>query len=227
MKKIIDYLKTDLRQSIINDVRDVAHYHAHPRRKVNAGYFSIPREVFCYVDFLGQLAFGKGNTESAEKFMKNYFPSNYKNYAELIYSMWRHGTVHDYKPKTYYAEYPNQSPKKIRVYWLSNNGNKKKLRKEHLKFFSMIGKRGTIYLCVNNCQFVDDLLLALNSYIKTLEKDNKLKRDCQKRLAKTLKSSPYNSIRRNASRQTVYNQILLAWKNKDNRKIDKYGNTHK
>ena len=113
--KITDYLEASLRQSIINDVRDVAHYHAHPRRKTEAGFFSVPREVFCYVDFLGHIAFGKDNTESAVAFIRSYFPPVYHDCAVLIYSMWRHGTVHEYKPKAFYASFPGQSPRRINV----------------------------------------------------------------------------------------------------------------
>ena len=180
-KKIIKYLENDLKDSIINDVRDVAHYQAHPRRKKKAGFFSIPRDVFCYVDYLGKISFGKGNTESAENYIKEYFPSKYYDYAELIYSMWRHGTVHEYKPKTYYADYQNHTPKRIRVAWLSNNDNKKETRKKHLKFFPMEGKRDTICLWINTCQLVDDLLGSLSNFIKKLRTDKELEKECQQR----------------------------------------------
>ena len=47
-REIIKYLKTHVKNSIINDVKNVAIYHAIPRRKSEAGFFNIPRQVFCY-----------------------------------------------------------------------------------------------------------------------------------------------------------------------------------
>jgi len=223
-KEITGYLETSLRESIVNDVRDVAHFHAHPPRKTEAGFFSIPREVFCYVDFLGHIALGKDNTESAVSFIRDYFPPSYRDYAALVYSMWRHGTVHEYKPKAYHANFASQSPKRINVAWLSNNDNTHVTRKAHLKFFPMEGKRGKIYLCINICQLVDDLIAGLDNFVKKLKSDSKLKRACQRRLNDVMKPKPYTSIRSPRWQNVVYQEIGLAWKNRLTIKLDKFGN---
>lgn len=224
-QKIIEYLEPHLRQSIINDVRDIAHYHARPRKKTEGGFFSVPRAVFCYVDFLGYIAVGKANTESAVSFIKSYFPVAYHDYAALIYSMWRHGTVHEYKPKTYYAMFPGQSPAKVSVAWVSNNDNRLKERSLHLTFLPMQGKRGKIHLCMNICQLVDDLLEGLNKFVGALNSDRKLRIECQKRLNDVFSSKPHTSIRGNQWQHAVHQEIGLAWKNRSKTKIDKNGNT--
>jgi hypothetical protein len=226
-RKIIDYLKADLRPSIVKDIRDIAHYHARPRKTVEAGFFSVPRHVFCYIDFLGHIAVGKGNTESAVSFIRDYFPSQYHDYAALTYSMWRHGTVHEYKPKVFYAEFSNQSPKKVQIAWLSNNDNKRIERSFHLQFLPMAGKRGKIHLCINICQLVNDLLTALDNLVDKLTSDRNFRRDCQHRLNNVLDPKPYTSISGRHWQQIVYQEIGLAWKNRSNTKIDKLGNTIK
>jgi hypothetical protein len=226
-RKIIDYLKKDLRQSIVNDISDVARYHARPRKKAEAGFFSVPRHVFCYVDFLGHIAFGKRNTEGAVAFIRGYFPSKYHDYAALIYSMWRHGTVHEYGPKVFYAQFLNQSPKKVLVGWLSNNDNKLKERSLHLQFLPVAGRRGKIQLCINICQLVDDLLTALDNFVNKLTSDRNLKRDCQHRLNSILGPKPHTSIRGPHWQQAVYQEIGLAWKNRSSTKVDMLGNTIK
>jgi len=225
-KKITKYLSTDLKQSLINDVLDVAYYHAHPSRKKEAGFFSVPRDVFCYLDYLGQIAFGNGNTESAEDFIKTYFPKTYRDYAELIYSMWRHGTVHEYKPKTFFAEYPNNTPKRIKVAWRSNNDRSKKARKEHLKFYQMDGKRNTLFLTVNTCQLVEDLMVAIDAFVDALKIDSQLRTECQKRLTEAAKEKDYRSIKRKQSKNAVYKQILQAWKSKESVKLGLNGEVH-
>lgn len=221
-QNIIKYLDSDLRSSITNDVRDVALFHAHPRRKVEAGFFSIPREVFCYVDYLGGIA-GKGKTDGAIQYIKDYFPSKYADFAELIYSIWRHGTVHEYKPKTFSEEYKDHKPKRIKVKWMSNNDNKKGNRDAHLKFFSMVRKRATIYLNVNTCQLVDDLIESLDNLISKLKLDKKFKNECQKRFNNSTKYKDISDVQGKIRQQMVYNQIKLAWQQKSPIKVDNRG----
>lgn len=224
-QKIVQYLESHLHQSIVNDVLEIAHYHARPRKKTEGGFFSVPRGVFCYVDFLGHIAFSKGTTESAVSFIREYFPSEYRDYAALIYSMWRHGTVHEYKPKTYYAKFLNQSPTKISVAWVSNNDNKRKERSLHMQFLPMKGKRGKIHLCMNILQLVDDLLTALANFVLALNSDRKLRSECQRRLNGVLDPKPDTSIKGAHWQQVVLQEISLAWKNRSKTRIDKLGNT--
>lgn len=159
----------DVRRSIETDVINVAHYHSHPcRRDKSGGHFSVPRDVFCYVDHLGYLAYGnRGSTVRAVKFMKDYFPSKYKNVADTVYAMWRHGTVHQYEPKLFMV---SNSPD-IVIKWVSTNHNRTKERQQHLLPFRMNGKDDTVYLVVNICQLADDLLQALNDFENDLVKN--------------------------------------------------------
>ena len=152
-------------------------------KKLEPGFFSVPRHVFCYVDFLGHIAIGRDNTESAVSFIRDYFPSQYRDYAALIYS---NVAVHEYKPKVFYAQFSNQSPKKVQVAWLSNNDNKQYRAKPPFTFLPMAGKRGKIHLCINICQLVDDLLTALDNFVNRLTSNSNLKRDCQRRLNNVL-----------------------------------------
>ena len=139
----IDYLDNEIRISIENDIRDVALYHARRRKIKKAGHFGIPRNVFCFVDHLGSLAYGASSTENAVKFIREFFPVRYHNFAALLYAMWRHGTVHEYKPKSFCASCAGAD---ITVRWLSTNHNRKKERAQNMLPFPMEGKSGTVYL---------------------------------------------------------------------------------
>ena len=54
-KRTLTYLENNIKESILNDVKDIALYHSRRRKIKDAGYFSIPRHVFCYIDYLGLL----------------------------------------------------------------------------------------------------------------------------------------------------------------------------
>src|SRR5437867_13206889 len=108
MSKIkLNKIEMRLRESIVNEVKDMADFHARPEKTKESGFYSIPRSVFSYTDYLGYLAFGtRDTTKRGVDFIKKYLPAACHDYAELVYSMWRHGTVHEIKPKSLYAEYP-------------------------------------------------------------------------------------------------------------------------
>lgn len=100
----------DLRQSLKEDVFPIIKSHlAH----LGTGRYIIPREVFCYVDFLGALYSGFNcvtagrhrrriaTPDKTKKFIKEIFGKIdpvYEKYGELAYDMYRHGAVHLYKP---------------------------------------------------------------------------------------------------------------------------------
>lgn len=211
-KRNINYLENNIRTSIINDVKTVAIYHSRRYKDISAGHFGIPRQVFCYVDYLGFVAFGgRSSTKRAEKFIKKYFPSNYHPFAELLYSMWRHGTVHEYEPKCYYLDLPGKQPERISVKWFSNNSSKKLNRKENMKIHSMQGKARDLYLVVNICQLVDDLLFALDSLISRMKTDKNYKKECEVRLNQLGGVKEYTEIRNQKGQNGVKKQIELAW----------------
>lgn len=115
INKIINYLDNDLRKSIKNDVEPIIQ-----EDNKEGGYFGVTRLVLCYIDYLGILYNGyhgkkykKGRNKGrkilsdsvyAINFIKNILGDihpNYKIHADLLYEMYRHGTVHLYQPKTF------------------------------------------------------------------------------------------------------------------------------
>lgn len=212
----IDYLEKDLKQSIENDIKSIALYNSRSYRGIKAGFFSIPRHVFCIVDYLGYIdSSDHGSTKRAENFIKKYFPIRYHEYAELLVAMWRQGTVHQHQPKSYIAEYQGKSPKKIIINWLSNNSNKMINRKENLRTYSIEGKKTTkVYLVLNNCQLVDDLLEALSRFVSNAKNDRLKKQECEKRINAATREFPVSDIIGTNRQMTVVNQIKKAWKNR-------------
>jgi hypothetical protein len=97
----------DLRNSLENDVLPILDKTAETEE---GGYFVIPREIFSYTGFLGLLYCGPENppnlrflsrTFMAERYITEIMgqvDNAYRNYGELIYSMYRHGTAHVYRP---------------------------------------------------------------------------------------------------------------------------------
>lgn len=98
---VLGYLQ-QVRLCAESDVVNVARYHAR-NHKTNHGHFSTPRQVFCYVDHLGFIAFGGQSTPRSVRFIREYFPAQYGRFAALLHAMWRHGTVHQLKPYSYKA----------------------------------------------------------------------------------------------------------------------------
>lgn len=212
----IEYLENDLKVSIENDIKNIALYHSRNYRGIYSGFFSIPRHVFCIVDYLGYLnSSSHGSTKRAEDFIKDYFPGEYEDYAELLIAMWRQGTVHQHQPKSYMAKYPGKSPKKITIKWLSNNSNKKVNRKENLKTYSKEGTRTTkVYIVLNSCQLVDDLLEALSNFILEMKKDPIKKQGCEKRIETSLNDFSVDDIMGKNRQAVVIEQIKKAWVNR-------------
>ncbi|HMB92633.1 MAG TPA: hypothetical protein VKP65_17400 [Rhodothermales bacterium] len=159
-------------RSIITDVVEIAKYHS-IHGGTNAGWFSIPRQVFCFVDFLGSIAYnskkneGLASTRKAVRFIKDFFPRHYKPYAGLLVALWRHGTVHHFTPSVYFAMNGRQ---KVIVEWTSNRSNTEKQRIVNMKTFDVEGRKDVIILAVNTCQLADDLLSAFDLFLEKIEK---------------------------------------------------------
>lgn len=208
--KNISHLERNIKDSIINDLRDVALFHSRKRKTKKAGYFSTPRQVFCYIDYLGGVAFGGRHTKRAVRFLKEYFPENYREFAELLYSMWRHGTVHGYEPESFYLECKNENPDSIHVAWLVNNSTNAKNRKENMKVYAMQGHRNHLRLVVNTCQLVDDLLSSVDKLTKKMRREPKFKMKCEQQLNKMGSHQRYIKIEDKDCRAAVEKQIRLA-----------------
>ena len=84
MQKIVFFLENRAKRSIKADVRDVALFHSRLEKSgMRGGFFGIPRMVFCYLNFLGKIAYDlPGDTQPSETFIKDFFPNNYHDYAE-------------------------------------------------------------------------------------------------------------------------------------------------
>jgi hypothetical protein len=186
------------------------------------GHFSVPREVFCYVDHLGELAFGGPSTARAVRFIREFFPSRYHTWAELLYAMWRHGTVHAHKPYSYRAPLPG-SMTVVEVRWLSANHNRPRERSVHLLVFPIDGHPNAVSLVVNTCQLAHDLLLAIDSFIGRLRSDPELKADCDKRLAALAPIRDHTSVDSKTRQQTIAKEIESVWASRGGL-IDETGN---
>jgi len=102
-----DYLIDDLRRSLVNDVKPIV-----KARSLEGGYFAVPRLVLSYVDYLGALYYGYHGLTShgrrifalqsyAKRFLKDVFgliDVNYQNHGELVWEIYRNGTIHLYEP---------------------------------------------------------------------------------------------------------------------------------
>jgi len=223
--RTIDYLKDHVRVSIINDVRDIALYHSRHYKGKQAGFFGVPRQVFCYIDYLGYVAYGgkNKNTINAVNFIEEFFPGIYKDYAGLLYSMWRHGTVHQYEPKSYFATFENSREMVVSVRWLSCNDSKQENRKEHMKFYSMENRNRDIILVINTCQLVDDLILALDKFIEKLKNSKNSLIQFEDRIDECGGIRSFVEIENKTIRLIVGEQIKLAWNNRSG-EINSKGN---
>lgn len=101
----------DLKTSAGTDILPIVNLN-----KPEGGYLGVPRSILSYVDYLGALYCGyKGETigkdkrrniattTKAKKFIKDIFGEiyePYRKYGEIMYEMYRHGTVHLYRPNT-------------------------------------------------------------------------------------------------------------------------------
>jgi hypothetical protein len=102
-------LLVTLRNSLREDVLPILHV---CMGREEGGYFIIPREVFAYTDFLGALYGGYGGemdgrhrrlatTDKAVKFIEDIFAKAdplYGRYGRHVHEMFRHGTVHVFRP---------------------------------------------------------------------------------------------------------------------------------
>jgi hypothetical protein len=208
----ISFLKERVRGAVLSDVVAVARYHA--RSGTDGGWFGVPRQVFCFVDFLGAVTYNndasrreKGaSTRKAVLFINEFFPRDYTPFSNLMVAMWRHGTVHNFIPFTYYAMRGNQ---KVTVKWTSNNSNAKHNRAVNLKMFDTESGKNTVCLSVNTCQLADDLLYALDALIARMERDDSFRRGCLRRLERSLRARNCMTMRMgNAAKNVIKKQIL-------------------
>lgn len=104
LDEIKDYLLGNIAQSWENDIA--------PILSGKGGFFILPREFFCYGDFLGSFYEGLQGRDAmsgarvrqaAETYLDEILGEidvGYRDHRTLLYQMYRHGTVHAYMPKT-------------------------------------------------------------------------------------------------------------------------------
>lgn len=140
-------------------------------REDKGGFFSISRQVFCYIDYLGALAAnGKNSTTNAVAYMEKYFARANAIYAgkcNLMYNMWRHGTVHEFDPKFFVS-----AKNRFRLQWGANNTSKSHNRKWHLKCLCRASQPECYHWFINLFELVDDLRKSIMYFVADLESDN-------------------------------------------------------
>jgi len=75
--------------------------------KIKGGYYSVPRLILCYIDYLGFLYCGKSGSKSAVQFIREVMGKidlKYSKYGGILYLVFRHGTIHEFMPKWFIFE---------------------------------------------------------------------------------------------------------------------------
>lgn len=158
------------------------------QKQSEGGYFLIPREIFAYVDFIGALYSGYDgsldrsgrkritSSRKAIRFLKEVMgkvDAQYDTLGELVYEMYRHGTVHLNRPHLLkrksdgatieWLVYKN-SPRKN--YELEYDGQKITVSHMHPYLFDSTSKRYILPISMEG--LYEDLLSALGVYRKAL-----------------------------------------------------------
>jgi hypothetical protein len=205
------YLEDEVLTSAVSDIVEVAAYHARHHAR-NTGHFSTPRQVFCYADHLGYIAYGEtASTARTVRFIREFFPPNYGRFAELLVAMWRHGTVHQLRPYSYRAPLHDGDVREPEVRWLSSNHNRKKERAQHMLVFSMENTPDAVYLVVNSCQLADDLVYSVNRLIGALGDGTVDVADCAARVGALQQSRRYDDGVGRTMAAALAAQIRDAW----------------
>lgn len=180
----VDRIINDLITSINTDIAPIIQ----PNRP-EGGYFGVPRTVLCYTDTLGLLFAGwsgkkdrNGNKidfatpNKAKSFIKEVFSKIdelYRINGDLLYDMYRHGTVHIYSPKKLASkEFPDKT-----IEWLIYKGEReqwdyyenKAVKFRHLKIVKWEEDR--FILPISIVILYTDLLIAINLYRKMIYED--------------------------------------------------------
>ncbi len=213
----LNYLRDQVRGSAMSDIVAVARYHAR-RHQDNHGHFSIPRQVFAYVDHLGYLAYGEPSSQSATRFMRDYFPERYGPIAELVYAMWRHGTIHQFRPFNYMESPPDPAKEPRQVWWLSTNHDRKLERSQNMLVYPVPNEPYAVYLIVNCPQLADDLLLAIDGLIERIETGDLALQGPFDRLWNLRQPQHVERLKASAQMKAELNrQIEVAWQSRDGR----------
>ncbi len=177
--EMVDYLVNDLQKSVIDDVN--------PCLQGPGGYFAVPRLVLSYADYLGALYHGytgrmnRGRrilaaSEFAKAFMKDIFgpiDNNYLRYGDLLWEIYRNGTVHLYEP----LKLQNSATNRM-ISWLTYKGSRVsfipqyKRQVEHLVPLNVQASTWVQPISIG-CLY-DDLLGGIQLYASRIQSDRSL-----------------------------------------------------
>ena len=209
MESVLSHLREQVRPFVVREIVDAAlAFGSEENHANNLGHLCIPREVFSVIDHLGSLITSEGSTRRSVKFIHEYFPEHYGDNAQLLHAMWRHGLVHAWQPYSYTAlvdEHP------VTVRWLSSNHARAVERGNHLLTFRHASEPETIILVVNTCELAEDLLLAVDRFIRALEDKADFDAKCAERLEQALQVRDVGTIQGAHIRDTVQAQIAASW----------------
>lgn len=180
LEEIRTYFEDDLKVSIKNDIWPIVQ-----ADMPQGGYFGVPRSVLSYVDFLGALYGGYSGEkdrserrriaipEKAKKFMRDILKEVddlYEQNGVLLYEMYRHGTVHLYRPHSLIRRDGRV------LYWLAYKGPRehwvnvpRALKVRHLQPVTRDANRD--WLPVSITCLYDDLVAALDVFWMKLRND--------------------------------------------------------
>ncbi|OGM61503.1 hypothetical protein A2961_04110 [Candidatus Woesebacteria bacterium RIFCSPLOWO2_01_FULL_39_21] len=182
------FLHEELKEQILLEIAPILHVGI-----PQGGYFGVTRQILCLVEFLGTLYCGYdkkrdgkdiAQTWKAEKFIKEVmgkdFDKNYEANGELMYTMYRHGLVHLYQPKTLKLKDGTE------LRWMAYKGGRDEHEEEiaGLKFTNVrhLGKvkhpkeDGIYYLAISIICLYYDLITAVDLYWRLLEQDEDLQK---------------------------------------------------
>jgi hypothetical protein len=196
------------------------------------GFLSISRQVFCYIDYLGALSTnGKNASSNAVAYMEKYLArvnSAYSGKSNLMFSMWRHGTVHEYDPKVFKSD-----AKQFRLRWGANNSSRTENRRWHLACFCKENKPNCYFWFINLFELVEDLKESIRWFIHDLEFNEKYLAKARSNLEKlsqevdldkpvkaNLKSEAENLVADTAGVLDERNQVIHVFK--DRNEFEKY-----
>ncbi len=181
---LLVHLDRTVRTLMHEDVIDVAKYYLGVKSSVGAGNFAIPRQVFCFVDYLGQIYKAPRPQKNhdcsyrAKCFIKDCFPEHYRDVASLLYDQWRHGTVHTLLPKVFKA---GSETSKVHFGWLSSKDTSDTALESHMVPMHNEEDPDQLTIVVNIVKLAQDLESALNAFLDKLEASKELTKQCTER----------------------------------------------
>lgn len=186
------FLSEEVKEQVMFEIAPILHLGYPP-----GGYFGVPRQILCMVDFLGALYSGfnpekdykdlkkkKGKKISSSKkalaFIHEIFgeiDENYKTNGKYLYEMYRHGLVHLYQPKELELEdgkvltwLPHKGG---RVSDIGTSDNRVIQNATHL---SILKDSGRFFLPVSIKCLYSDLLSSIDLYLTKLKNSEDLQK---------------------------------------------------